>query len=61
MMSRRVHIIRLGGTTRMYDAEDSKLLVELYDEEVDQEKTLVEFAQDLGYEVVYEFEYEVQQ
>jgi hypothetical protein len=45
----------------MYDAEDSKLLVELYDEEVDQEKTLVEFAQDLGYEVVYEFEYEVQQ
>jgi len=60
-MSRRVHIIRLGGTTRMYDAEDSKLLVELYDEEVDQEKTLVEFAQDLGYEVVYEFEYEVQQ
>ena len=61
MMSRRVHIIRLGGTTRMYDAEDSRLLVELYDEEVDQEKTLVEFAQDLGYEVVYEFEYEVQQ
>ena len=60
-MSRRVHIIRLGGTTRMYDAEDSRLLVELYDEEVDQEKTLVEFAQDLGYEVVYEFEYEVQQ
>jgi hypothetical protein len=60
-MNRRVHIIKLGGTTRMYDAEDSKLLVELYDEEVDQEKTLVEFAQDLGYEVVYEFEYEVQQ
>ena len=60
-MNRRVHIIKIGGVARMLDAEDSRLLVELYDEEVDQEKTLVEFAQDLGYEVVYEFEYEVQQ
>jgi hypothetical protein len=45
----------------MYDTADGQLLMELYDDEVDQKQTLVEFAQSLGYVIVEEIEYEQQQ
>jgi len=63
-MSRRVQIsVYPGqGMSRMTDYEDGKILVELYDPDIeDQEMTLVEFAEKLGYVVVEEYEYEKQQ
>ena len=57
-MKRKVLIIPLGGITRMYDTEDGQLLIEIYDDEVDQKKTLADFAQDMGYVIVEEVEYE---
>ena len=63
-MKRRVQIsVYLDqGMSRMTDYEDGKILVELYDPDIeDQEMTLVEFAEKLGYVVVEEYEYEKQQ
>ena len=63
-MSRRVQISVYPeqGMSRMTDYEDGKILVEIYDPDIeDQEMTLVEFAEKLGYVVVEEYEYERQQ
>jgi hypothetical protein len=49
------------GLSRMTDYEDGKLLVELYDPDVDQEQSLIEFAEKLGYVIIDECEYERQQ
>ena len=63
-MKRRVQIsvYLYQGMSRMTDYEYGKILVELYDPDIeDQEMTLVEFAEKLGYVVVEEYEYEKQQ
>jgi hypothetical protein len=62
-MKRKVRIISYPylGMSRMTDTDDNKVLVELYDDGVDQKETLVEFAQSLGYVIIEEVTYERQQ
>ena len=56
MSNRRVCIecIPSKGLSRMIDLSDNKILVELYDDRIDQEIALIDLAEGLGYVVVEE-------
>ena len=62
-MSRKVKIegSKERGIHRMIDVEDEEVLVELYDNRIDQEQTLLDLAEKLGYVLVYEYVYETHQ
>ena len=60
MSNRRVCIecFPTKNISRMIDLSDNKVLVEIYDDEIDQEVALMDLAEGLGYTVVWEVEYE---
>ena len=57
----QISVYEEQGISRMTDYVSGELLVEIYADDVDQEQSLVEFAEKLGYVIVEEYEYERQQ